>query len=207
MVNEQENKFSSLFIVIEGGDGAGKTTQAELLKNWLTKQGRDVVLTREPGGTQLGAQIREIILHGEYINPKTEALLYAADRAHHVNTKIRPALENGQIVISDRYIDSSIAYQGYGRNLRERVIEDLNVWATDNLKPDLVIVLDIIPEENMIKGKKDNIENQPIEFHKQVRNFFIRKAKNSSNYVVIDAKDTIESIHAKIISIVQERLK
>ncbi|WP_166978313.1 dTMP kinase [Actinomyces sp. zg-332] len=206
-MNEQENKFSSLFIVIEGGDGAGKTTQAELLKNWLTKQGRDVVLTREPGGTQLGAQIREIILHGEYINPKTEALLYAADRAHHVNTKIRPALENGQIVISDRYIDSSIAYQGYGRNLRERVIEDLNVWATDNLKPDLVIVLDIIPEENMIKGKKDNIENQPIEFHKQVRNFFIRKAKNSSNYVVIDAKDTIESIHAKIISIVQERLK
>lgn len=196
-----------LFIVFEGGDGAGKTTQAELLKKWLKTQGHEVVFTREPGGTILGKQIREIILHGEKINAKTEALLYAADRAHHVHTKIRPALEEGKIVLSDRYVDSSIAYQGYGRQLGETVITDLNMWGMDGLTPDLVIVLDVDPTENMVKGEKDNIESQPLEFHKQVRQFFLNKAANNENYIVINAKNKIETIHNEIISIVQERLK
>lgn len=202
-----DNEKASLFIVIEGGDGAGKSTQAKLLKKWFETKGYEVLFTREPGGTTLGEKLREIILHGEEISPKTEALLYAADRSHHINSKIRPALQQGKIVLSDRYIDSSIAYQGYGRNLGEKVIQDLNFWATDNLKPDIVIVLDIDPKENMVRGNKDNIENQPIEFHNQVRKFFLKQCEENKNYKLIKARGKIKEIHEKIVAIVQERLK
>lgn len=197
---------NSCFIVFEGGDGSGKTTQINLLYQWFRKNNYDVVVTKEPGGTKLGESVRNIILHGEKIDPKTEALLYAADRAHHVNTVVRPALQLGKVVLSDRYFDSSVAYQGYGRRLGERVITDLNVWATDNLQPDLVIVLDIDPENSMVYGVKDNIENQPVDFHKKVREFFLKKAEQHDNYVVINAKDKIDSIHKKILDTLQEKI-
>ncbi|MDQ2698950.1 MAG: dTMP kinase, partial [Actinomycetota bacterium] len=133
-----------LFITLEGGDGSGKTTQAELLREWLAGQGRTVLHTREPGGTEVGVEVREIVLHhrGD-ISPRAEALLYAADRAHHIATLVRPALDRGDVVIQDRYIDSSVAYQGVGRVLDPEEVRGLSVWATEGLRPDLTILLDL----------------------------------------------------------------
>src|SRR5690606_27828029 len=135
---------SGLFLTFEGGDGSGKSTQSALLTEWLSQQGRTVVHAREPGGTELGLELREIILHRRgYIAPRAEALIYAADRAHNVATVVRPALERGDIVIQDRYLDSSVAYQGAGRVLEPAEVRDVSLWATEHLLPDLTILLDL----------------------------------------------------------------
>ena len=143
-----------VFITLEGGDGSGKTTQAELLREWLATEGRTVVRTREPGGTEVGVEVREIVLHhrGD-ITPRAEALLYAADRAHHVATVVRPALERGDVVIQDRYIDSSVAYQGVGRVLDPEAVRGLSEWATEGLRPDLTILLDL--DADAARGRLD----------------------------------------------------
>lgn len=134
------------FITLEGGDGAGKSTQAALLEDWLTEGGRTVVRTREPGGTALGERIREMVLHERgHVAPRAEALLYAADRAHHVETVVRPALARGDVVVQDRYIDSSVAYQGVARSLGADRVRAVSDWAADGLTPDLTVLLDLDP--------------------------------------------------------------
>ena len=135
-----------LFITLEGGDGSGKTTQMDTLAEWLQRQGRIVVQTREPGGTDLGVEVREIVLHSRGdVTPRAEALLYAADRAHHVASLVRPALERGDVVLQDRYLDSSVAYQGAGRVLDPVEVRDLSLWATEGLLPHLTVLLDLDP--------------------------------------------------------------
>jgi dTMP kinase len=136
---------AGLFVSLEGGDGAGKSTQARLLRDWLVAAGREVVLTREPGGTELGQLLRDAVLHGDHVDPRTEALLYATDRAHHVASLVRPALERGAVVVTDRYLDSSVAYQGSGRDLGAEEVEALSMWATDGLLPALTVLLDLDP--------------------------------------------------------------
>ena len=142
-----EPAVPGLCITFEGGDGSGKSTQSALLTEWLTAQGKAVVHSREPGGTDLGVELREIILHRRgYIAPRAEALLYAADRAHNIATKVRPAIERGEIVIQDRYLDSSVAYQGAGRVLDGTEVRDISLWAAEGLLPDLTVLLDLSAE-------------------------------------------------------------
>lgn len=189
-----------LFVVFEGGEGAGKSTQAELLAMALRARQREVVVTREPGATSVGLRIRSLLLDrdatgrgGETITPRAEALLYAADRAHHVETIIRPALERGQIVISDRYIDSSLAYQGAGRVLPVDEVSWLSNWATGGLKPDLVVLLDIDPDIGLQRvenrGHSDRLESESLAFHDRVRYAFLDLAAEDSNRYLILAAD------------------
>lgn len=178
------------FIVFEGGDGAGKTTQIQRLAARLRAQGRTVVVTREPGGTPLGAQIRELVLHGEHVDPRAEALLFAADRAHHVATLVRPALERGEVVLQDRYLDSSVAYQGQGRDLVPEQIRDLSLWATRELQPDLTVLLDVDPGVGRARrgAVHDRLESEADEFHARVREQFLAMAAASpERYLVLDA--------------------
>jgi dTMP kinase len=190
-----------VFITLEGGDGSGKTTQAELLREWLTSEGRTVVRTREPGGTDVGVEIREIVLHHEGdIAPRAEALLYAADRAHHVATVVRPALERGDVVIQDRYIDSSVAYQGAGRVLDAEAVRGLSEWATDGLVPDLTILLDL--EAGAARGRLDEVrtrfdrlEAEASEFHDRVRSAYLALAASEPDrFLVVDAAQPVDQI-------------
>ena len=183
-----------LFLTIEGGDGAGKTTQAGLLEEWLVQDGATVVRTREPGGTEVGVLIRDIVLHhpGE-IAARAEALLYAADRAHHVETVVRPALARGEVVIQDRYFDSSVAYQGAGRVLGRDEVRDLSVWATGGLLPDLTVLLDLDPalaRERLDADDKpfDRLESEQDDFHTRVRAEFLAIASaEPARFLVLDA--------------------
>ncbi|RRD35127.1 dTMP kinase [Leucobacter sp. OH2974_COT-288] len=192
------------FIVFEGGDGAGKTTQALMLEQALEKHGREVVQTREPGGTKLGQEIRQLLLHGEAVDPRAEALLYAADRAHHVATLVRPALHRGAVVIQDRYIDSSAAYQGAARELGEPEIRKLSEWGTGQLQPDLTIVLDIDPVVGAARRDKrglqaDRLEAESLEFHRVVREAFLHYAEVAPHrYLVLDATMDMVDLHAQI---------
>jgi len=200
---------TGLFITLEGGDGSGKSTQAQLLTDWLEGQGRGVLRTREPGGTDVGVEIREIVLHhrGE-IAPRAEALLYAADRAHHIATKVRPALARGEVVIQDRYIDSSVAYQGAGRVLERGEVRDLSLWAAEGLLPDLTVLLDL--NETVARGRLDadnkrfdRLEAEKNEFHARVRAAYLElAAAEPARFLVVDAAapvDTIaESIRARV---------
>ena len=196
------------FIVFEGGEGIGKSTQAKLLKAWLEQEGESVVLTREPGGSDLGIEIRKILLShstGE-ISPRAEALLYAADRAHHVYSVIRPALAAGQIVIGDRYFDSSIAYQGAGRVLEPGEVARISRWATESLFPTLTIIIDLPAEIGLGRLKsKDRLESQPIDFHERVRQEFLQLSLlDPERYFIVDGNKTIEETHAEIITRVSE---
>ncbi len=167
------------FIVFEGGEGAGKSTQASRLAYHLIEAGRKVTLTREPGGTPAGARLRQLMLdpRGPELPYRAEALLMAADRAIHVEQVIRPALDRGDIVISDRYWDSSIAYQGFGRGLGPGAVAWISEWATDNLAPDLVVLLDIDPEVGLSRVADPNrMEGQPMDFHRIVKQGFLRRA-------------------------------
>jgi dTMP kinase len=194
-----------LFITLEGGDGSGKSTQARLLEEWLLERGRTVVRTREPGGTEVGVEIREIVLHhrGD-IAPRAEALLYAADRAHHIATKVRPALERGEVVIQDRYLDSSVAYQGAGRVLGGTEVRDLSLWAAQGLLPDLTILLDL--DETVARGRLDaaqkrfdRLEAEAGEFHARVRRAFLELADaEPERFLVLDAAGTVEQIAAAV---------
>ncbi|HQG68799.1 MAG TPA: dTMP kinase [Rhodoglobus sp.] len=187
-----------LFITFEGGDGSGKSTQSELLVQWLEAQGRTVVVSREPGGTDLGLELREIVLHrrGE-IAPRAEALIYAADRAHNIATKVRPALERGDIVVQDRYLDSSVAYQGAGRVLGADEVRDVSLWATESLLPDLTILLDLHEGQDRLadRTKYDRLESAGDDFHARVREAYLElAAAEPGRFVVIDAREPIESI-------------
>jgi dTMP kinase len=197
-----------VFIALEGGEGIGKSTQAKLLKAWLEQEGETVVLSREPGGSDLGIEIRKILLShstGE-ISPRAEALLYAADRAHHVYSVIRPALAQGEVVISDRYFDSSIAYQGAGRVLQPGEVARISRWATESLFPTLTIIIDLPPQIGLARLKsKDRLESQPMDFHERVRQEFLQLAAlDPERYVIIDGNQSIEDTHAAIISRVSE---
>ncbi|MFB4352847.1 dTMP kinase [Microbacterium sp. LS_15] len=190
-----------VWITLEGGDGSGKTTQADLLAEWLTGTGRTVVRTREPGGSEVGQLIRDIVLHhrGD-IAPRAEALLYAADRAHHVSTVVRPALARGEVVLQDRYLDSSVAYQGAGRVLDAAEIRNLSLWAAEGALPDLTILLDLDQDEarkRLDSADKpfDRLEAEKSEFHSRVREAFLALAADEPDrFLVLDAAASPERI-------------
>lgn len=189
------------FIVLEGGDGVGKSTQRALLGQWLEERGYEVVLTREPGGTELGDLLRSALLHGGHVDARTEALLFATDRAHHVHTVVRPALERGAMVVSDRYLDSSAAYQGAARELGMDEVRDLSLWATNHLLPDLTIVLDLDPEVAAARreGAPDRLERESLDFHRRVRaGFLLLAAADPARYLVLDATREPRELHAAI---------
>ena len=188
-----------LFISFEGGDGVGKTTQIRILAELLKEAGVECEATREPGGTDLGIEIRRLLLHGDDISPRAEALLYAADRAHHVATRIRPALERGAVVLTDRYLDSSVAYQGVARSLGVDDVRDLSLWATEGLLPDLTILLDAEPDiasrRTMARGATDRLEREPGAFHAALRAQFLALADaEPDRFVVIDADRPVEAV-------------
>ncbi|CAB4914440.1 unannotated protein [freshwater metagenome] len=197
-----------VFIAFEGGEGTGKSTQSKLLKKWLEQEGEEVVLSREPGGTDLGQGLRKILLGHKTgaISPRAEALLYAADRAHHVFSVIRPALDRGEVVITDRYFDSSIAYQGAGRILQPNEVARISRWATESLFPTLTIIIDQPAEVGLGRLKsKDRLEAEPLAFHERVRNEFLQiAALDPERYLIVDGLQEIDEIHAQIISRVGE---
>jgi dTMP kinase len=190
------------FIAFEGGEGTGKSTQSKMLKEWLEARGEKVVLSREPGGTDLGKDLRKILLGHETgeISPRAEALLYAADRAHHVFSVIRPALAEGKVVITDRYFDSSIAYQGAGRVLSPGEVARISRWATELLFPTLTIVIDLPAEIGIGRLKNpDRLEAEPIAFHERVRQEFLQIARlDPERYLVVDGTQSIDAIHTEI---------
>ncbi|MEV6961398.1 dTMP kinase [Streptomyces sp. NPDC051207] len=194
---------SGFFIALEGGDGAGKSTQAEALAEWIRSKGHEVVLTREPGATPVGKRLRSILLDvsSAGLSHRAEALLYAADRAEHVDTVVRPALERGAVVISDRYIDSSVAYQGAGRDLSPTEIARINRWATNGLVPNLTVLLDVAPEtaRERFTEAPDRLESEPAEFHARVRSGFLTlAAADPGRYLVVDAGQEPEAVTAVV---------
>lgn len=201
----------SLFITFEGADGCGKTTQIELVNKYLQEKGYKTLVTREPGAKGLGEKLREILLNYEgEVSPNCESFLFLADRAQHIDCIIKPALKNNTIVLCDRHTDSTIAYQGYGRQLNIQEIKKLNDIAVNGLKPDLTIVFDIDVETSMQRvGKtKDRMESAGMEFFNRVRNGYLEIAKDEPNRVkVINSADTIENIHTKVVELVEEVIK
>ena len=197
-----------VFIAFEGGEGSGKSTQSKLLKEWLEEEGEEVLLSREPGGTEMGRDLRRILLDHSTgdISPRAEALLYAADRAHHVFSKIRPALDRGEVVITDRYFDSSIAYQGAGRVLVSGEVARISRWATESLFPTLTILIDQPAEIGLGRLKsKDRLEIEPIDFHERIRQEYLQLTLlDPERYLVVDGRQTIEEIHQEIITRVGE---
>ena len=191
-----------LFVCFEGGDGAGKSTQVLLLTDALEQRGREVLVTRQPGGTPLGAQIRELVLHGDHVSARAEALLFAADKAHHVDQLIRPALAEGKVVITDRYVDSAITYQGAGRELGPSEITDLQHWAVGGLLPDLTILLDVTPEVGRQRrgDVHDRLESEADAFHAAVRRGYLElAAQDPERYLVLDASRSVEHLHAAVV--------
>ena len=197
-----------IFIAFEGGEGTGKSTQSELLAQWLEQEGETVILSREPGGTDLGKDLRKILLGHEtgQISPRAEALLYAADRAHHVFSVIRPGLDAGDVVITDRYFDSSAAYQGAGRVLNPSEVARISRWATESLYPTLTILIDLPAEIGLGRlQSRDRLEAEPTEFHERVRQEFLQIAMmDPERYFVVDGTQTVEEIHTQIIARVAE---
>ncbi|MEU6683747.1 dTMP kinase [Streptomyces sp. NPDC046832] len=196
---EQGAAATGFFIALEGGDGAGKSTQAEALAEWIRAKGHEVVLTREPGATPVGKRLRSILLDvsSAGLSHRAEALLYAADRAEHIDTVVRPALERGAVVISDRYIDSSVAYQGAGRDLSPTEIARINRWATNGLVPHLTVLLDVAPEtaRERFTEAPDRLESEPAEFHARVRaGFLTLAAADAGRYLVVDAGQEPEAV-------------
>jgi dTMP kinase len=194
---------SGVFISFEGGEGSGKSTQTKLLKEWLERNGETVLLTREPGGTPLGNQLREILLDNKtgVISPRAEALMYAADRANHVFAKIKPALDRGEVVITDRYFDSSIAYQGAGRVLLPTEVARISRWATESLTPTLTIIMDLPAEIGLARlQSNDRLESEPLAFHERVRQEYLSLANTDpERFAIIDASLPIEQIHELIV--------
>lgn len=197
-----------LFITFEGPDGCGKTTQMNLLAQYFEKKGKKVVLTREPGGKGLGEKVREILLNynGE-VSDRCESFLFLADRAQNIDIIVKPAVKQGEIVLCDRHIDSTVAYQGYGRGLDINEINMLNNLATGGKKPDLTFVFDVDVETSMkrVGKEKDRMESAGIDFHNRVRNGYLELAKQEPTRIkVLDATKTIEEIHEKVVEIVEK---
>lgn len=193
-----------LFISFEGIDGVGKSTQADLLEEYLVENGRSVVRTLEPGGTELGHEIRQLLLHSGHVAARAEALLYAADRGHHVATKIRPALAEGKVVITDRYLDSSVAYQGAGRVLGADEVRNLSLWATEGLLPRLTVLLDLDAATAVARRAKtgsepDRLEREKVEFFDKVRACYLELAQAEPvRFLVLPATLAIDEIQARI---------
>lgn len=196
--------MTGLFITFEGGDGSGKSTQASLLADWLVSTGHPVLRSREPGGTELGLELREMVLHrGGHIAARAEALIYAADRAHNIATQVRPAVQRGEIVIQDRYLDSSVAYQGAGRVLDATEIRNISLWATEGFMPDLTILLDLDESAGRVRldkrTKYDRLEAEKSDFHARVRGSFLDLAASEpARFLVQDASHSIETIASAI---------
>ena len=202
-----------MFISFEGIDGVGKSTQIRLAEDYLRARGHDVVTTFEPGGTDLGQEIRNLLLHRKGdVAPRSEALLYAADRAHHVATKIRPALASGKIVISDRYLDSSVAYQGAGRKLSADEVRNISIWAVDGLLPELTILLDLDAAKASKRRENtgqeaDRLESEKLEFFEAVRAEFLKLAKaEPTRFLVVDAEAAPDEIFEHISTKLDELL-
>ena len=205
--------MTGLFITFEGGDGSGKTTQINLLATWLESQGQTVVLTREPGGTDLGVELRNIVLHRKgFIAPRAEALLYAADRSHHIHSLVRPALERGEVVVQDRYLDSSVAYQGAGRVLDPEEVRELSLWATERLMPNLTVLLDVPASvakarQAQTEREYDRLEAEAEDFHTRVRESYLSLAEaEPERFLVVNGELPIEDIHYSIIAKVSDLL-
>ena len=210
--DEQEawrvNTAGGVFIVFEGGDGVGKTTQVDRLCAWLANEGHEVLKTFEPGDTTVGAMIRHIVLDpatGE-MSPRAEALLYATDKAQHIFSVVRPALQRGAVVVCDRYVDSMLAYQGAGRVLELAEIERIARWATEDLRPDLTIVLDAELSLTVnAKAQKDRLESAGEVFHERTRQFFLGLARRDpEHYLVLDARASRDEIAAQVAARVEQ---
>lgn len=197
-----------LFITFEGADGCGKTTQLNLLKEYLEKNGYDVLVTREPGGKGLGEKFREILLNYDgVVSERCESFLFLADRAQNIDTIVKPAIDAGKIVLCDRHIDSSVAYQGYGRGLDIEKIKQLNTLATGGLLPDLTLVFDIDIETSMkrVGKEKDRMESAGNEFFNRVRNGYLELAKQEPKRIkVVNSTASIEEIHEQVVKIMKD---
>jgi len=203
--------YRGLLIAFEGGEGAGKTTQARLLAIWLREQGYDVIATHEPGATKVGMRLRALLLDTAHtgMSARAETLMYAADRAEHVDTVIGPALRRGAVVVTDRFVDSSLAYQGRGRNLPISEIAGLNQWATGGLRPDLTILLDLPPVAGLVRRapSADRLEAEPTEFHQRVREGFLAQARaEPQRYLVLDATRPPQQLSREIQDRVRDML-
>jgi dTMP kinase len=191
-----------VFVCFEGGEGSGKSTQARLLSDRLRSEGYAVLLTFEPGDTPVGRELRRIVLSPEtgVLSHRTEALLYAADKAEHVDTVVQPALDRGEVVITDRYVDTLLAYQGSGRELRIEEVEEVARWATHGLRPHLTVVLDVDPREGLGRFEgRDRIEAEGLEFHDRARQSFLDlAAADPEHYLVLDARLPVDEIGAAI---------
>ena len=202
---EAAGRPGGLFIAFEGGEGAGKSTQVRLLCEWLTAQGRTARATFEPGGTPAGAAVRAIVLDRVHtgLSPRAEALLYAADRAQHAHAVLRPALAAGEVVVTDRYVDSSLAYQGAGRTIGLDDVAAISRWATQGLRPDLTVLLDLPPETGLARARgravADRLESESLEFHQRVRDTFrALAAAEPGRYLVLDATRGVEELAADV---------
>jgi dTMP kinase len=203
------------FLVLEGGEGGGKSTQSALAVAWLRAQGREVLPTRQPGGTPVGLRLREILLDPATgaLDPRTESLVYAADKAEHVATVIAPALARGEVVVCDRYVDSTLAYQGAGRSIDAGELARIAAWSTGELRPDLTVVLDVDPEIGLVRAGRagdghDRIEAEPLEFHRRVRQHFLAlAAERPGEYLVVDADRDPQVVHAEIRDALAARLR
>ncbi|MCA1903645.1 MAG: dTMP kinase [Cyanobacteria bacterium KgW148] len=204
--------MSSLFISLEGGEGAGKSTQAKLLAAFLRSQGHQVVLTREPGGTDLGATLRQLFLESDSLTPPTELFLLMADRSHHVSQLIKPSLAAGKIVITDRFTDSTLAYQGFGHGIDKNWIAQLNAEATQGTMPQITFWLDIDPEVGLVRARvknhhQDRMEKLDLEFHQRVRSGFAHICHNEPDRVkLVDSSQPPEQVHQSIIRLLPQRL-
>lgn len=203
--------MSGLFITMEGTDGAGKTTQINMLRDYLLDKGYNVVCTREPGGTDIGEKIREIILdkNNEKMCNMTEALLYAAARAQHINEVIQPVLNDGGVVISDRFLDSNLVYQGFARSMGERLIKNINKYAVGDLEPDITFFLKLKPEDGIRRKKEqaelDRMELESFNFHQRVYDGYVSLSrKNKDRIKTVDATRSVEDIHRIIVHLVEK---
>ena len=198
---------SGVFLAFEGGDGAGKSTQADLLADWLTGHGHTVVRTHEPGGSPIGAQVRRLLLStAEHpMSPRAEALLYAAERAEHVASVVAPAMSRGDVVVCDRYLDSSVAYQGVGRGLGADTVEQISRWATGGLVPTLTVLLDLDPQQALSRSEDqaDRLESEPLVCHRRVRRAFVDlAAREPHRDVILDAARPASEVHADVVEAV-----
>ncbi len=207
------------FITVEGGEGTGKSTQVKLLEEYLSSKGIDVVITREPGGTEIGTELRRLLCTGDKdkFDPIAEVLLYYADRRIHLQQKVWPALEKGSWVISDRFADSTMAYQYYGYNKRvpKKILEDLYNITVGDFYPDLTLILDIDPQVGLSRSMVKNshyeeqeirFESRKLDFHNNLRNGFLEIAKTANRYVVLNAEQSVHDLHSDIVKVVDERL-